>query len=219
MDVEARGGGDAGSQTPGRSVTPIGCTFFAFLQEISLIHTTTTTSCLSSRVPFLLCHLSMEAGGQPSGAAQRRRQRRLRSWLTHERQSVAMALAEYTHHASRGQTRGPEPGREWSTRSTKAYGHRSLHSRGSGRVSRRSLSRGVGQSRSVTWLPRRPPLAVQLLTSAAGDAVDHPPVPPHARHQDEEGLGGGGEAGEGAGVGRTAPRQGPCRRASLCRRA
>ena len=39
------------------------------------------------------------------GAARRRRQRRLRSWLKHERQSVAMALAEYTHHASRGQTR------------------------------------------------------------------------------------------------------------------
>ena len=62
-------------------------------------------SCLSSRVPFLLCHLSMEASGQPSRAAQRRRQRRLRSWLKHERQSIAMALAEYTHHASRGQTR------------------------------------------------------------------------------------------------------------------
>ena len=47
------------------------------------------------------------AGGEVDGegAARRRRQRRLRSWLKHERQSVAMALAEYTHHASRGQTR------------------------------------------------------------------------------------------------------------------
>ena len=49
----------------------------------------------------------MMAGGDVDGegAARRRRQRRLRSWLKHERQSVAMALAEYTHHASRGQTR------------------------------------------------------------------------------------------------------------------
>ena len=49
----------------------------------------------------------MVAGGDVDGegAARRRRQRRLRSWLKNERQSVAMALAEYTHHASRGQRR------------------------------------------------------------------------------------------------------------------
>ena len=47
------------------------------------------------------------AGGEVDGegAARRRRQRRLRSWLKHERQSVAMALVEYTHHPLRGQTR------------------------------------------------------------------------------------------------------------------
>ena len=33
-----------------------------------------------------------------SGAA-RRRQRRLRQWLRHERLSVAMAFAEYNHHS------------------------------------------------------------------------------------------------------------------------
>ena len=33
----------------------------------------------------------------------RRRQRRLRSWLRHERMTVAMALAESAHHTSRGQ--------------------------------------------------------------------------------------------------------------------
>ena len=32
----------------------------------------------------------MDAGGQPSGAAQRRRQRRLRSWWRHEQQSIAL---------------------------------------------------------------------------------------------------------------------------------
>ena len=47
------------------------------------------------------------ASVQPSAAcdsaAMRRRQRRLRSWLRHERMTVAMALAESTHHSSRGQ--------------------------------------------------------------------------------------------------------------------
>ena len=44
-----------------------------------------------------------EAGGG-TGSARRRRERRLRSMLRHERMSVAMALAEYTHHsAPRGQ--------------------------------------------------------------------------------------------------------------------
>ena len=39
-----------------------------------------------------------------SSAAKRRRERRLRSWLRHERMTVTMALAESTHHSSRGQT-------------------------------------------------------------------------------------------------------------------
>ena len=37
------------------------------------------------------------------GAAKRRRERRLRSMLRHERMTVAMALAEFSHHSSRGQ--------------------------------------------------------------------------------------------------------------------
>ena len=37
------------------------------------------------------------------GAARCRRERRLRSWLKHEPQSVAMALSEFKHHSSRGQ--------------------------------------------------------------------------------------------------------------------
>ena len=42
--------------------------------------------------------------GQPSKSdAQRRRERRLRSLLRHECMTVAMALAESTHHSSRGQ--------------------------------------------------------------------------------------------------------------------
>ena len=41
-------------------------------------------------------------GGVDSAAA-RRRQRRLRQFLRHERLSVAVALAESQHHTSRGQ--------------------------------------------------------------------------------------------------------------------
>ena len=54
---------------------------------------------------FLLCHLlRMGPIGQPSkSAAQRRRERRLRSLLRHEWMIVAMVLAESTHHSSRGQ--------------------------------------------------------------------------------------------------------------------
>ena len=37
-----------------------------------------------------------------ASAAKRRRERRLRAMLRHERKSVAMALAEFTHHSSRG---------------------------------------------------------------------------------------------------------------------
>ena len=46
-----------------------------------------------------------DPGGRPqsSGVARRRRERRLRSMLRHERMTVAMALAEFSHHSSRGQ--------------------------------------------------------------------------------------------------------------------
>ena len=49
--------------------------------------------------------MSTTAGvGIATGAAKRCRERRLRSWLRHERMTVAMALAEVTHHtAPRGQ--------------------------------------------------------------------------------------------------------------------
>ena len=58
--------------------------------------------------PVFICLqrlIRMMAGGDldGEGAARRRRERHLRSWLRHERQSVAMALAEFKHHSSRGQ--------------------------------------------------------------------------------------------------------------------
>ena len=43
-----------------------------------------------------------DAGGG-TGSALRRRERRLRSFLRHERIAVAMALSEFKHHSSRGQ--------------------------------------------------------------------------------------------------------------------
>ena len=47
-----------------------------------------------------------------AGPARRRRERRLRSWLKHERMTVAMALAEASHHtAPRGQRTARA--REW----------------------------------------------------------------------------------------------------------
>ena len=46
----------------------------------------------------------MDLSWQPvTGAAQRRRGRRLRAAWRHEQQSIAQALATFTHHSSRGQ--------------------------------------------------------------------------------------------------------------------
>ena len=62
------------------------------------------------------------ASGQPSAAcdsaAMRRRQRRLRSWLRHERMTVAMALAEKLHHSAQRpeMARAGEWGRERTLR-------------------------------------------------------------------------------------------------------
>ena len=47
----------------------------------------------------------MDGVGNATGAAMRRRQRRLRSWLRHEWMTVAMTLAEFTHHTA---PRGPK---------------------------------------------------------------------------------------------------------------
>ena len=48
---------------------------------------------------------TIDGVGNATGAAMRRRQRRLRSWLRHERMTVAMTLAEFTHHTA---LRGPK---------------------------------------------------------------------------------------------------------------
>ena len=56
------------------------------------------------QVTFYCTFMWSHANGEHDGTAMRRRQRRLRQWLQHERLSVAMALAEFSHHAApRGQ--------------------------------------------------------------------------------------------------------------------
>ena len=67
---------------------------------------TTTTQASIPSVPALcvFAPAMMDLCGQhSSGAAQRRKQRRLRSWWRHEHQSIAAALATSLHHSSRGQ--------------------------------------------------------------------------------------------------------------------
>ena len=49
---------------------------------------------------FLCRDFMADSSGQPTGAARRRRQRRLRSILRHEQQTVRMALAAALHHSA-----------------------------------------------------------------------------------------------------------------------
>ena len=66
---------------------------------------TATTQAYDSSVPiFLWCLFKSNPSGRlmadrASGAAWRRRQRRLRSWWRHEQQTVAAVLAMVTHHS------------------------------------------------------------------------------------------------------------------------
>ena len=82
-------------------------------------HTTTTTRLrqVCANFVFLCCTMMADPSGRPpaGGVAQRRRERRLRSWFQQEQQTVRMALATYSHHsAPRRQTkaRAGEEGHE-----------------------------------------------------------------------------------------------------------
>ena len=62
--------------------------------------TTTTGVYLKCALSFCVCTCSMDPSAQPvTGAAQRRKPRRLRSWWRHEQQSIAAVLAAVTHHS------------------------------------------------------------------------------------------------------------------------
>ena len=67
-------------------------------------HTKAQTGCSVCVGDFSCAFMmSTNVGFDTATAAARRRQRRLRSWLRHERMTVAMTLAEKLHHTSRGQ--------------------------------------------------------------------------------------------------------------------
>ena len=146
--------------------------------------------------PCLLWRLAMSMAGLAGGAARRRRERQLRSFLRHEELSVKMAPTRALHHSVQ-RVEAPSE-REWSTRRTSAYGHRSLHSRGSALVSRRSQRR---RWRAVTVSHVAAPgplLSTPLLADTAADTVDARTVK-YLLHAQEEGGGGGGGEEEGEG--------------------
>ena len=112
-------------------------------------------------------------GEHAAGAAMRRRQRRLRSWLRHERMTVAMTLAEMTHHAA---PRGPNMARageevEHATHSgpraqkTPPPGERpGILAEPGPQRSDRTVRRSAGNSLPTPGLP--------VLAGASGEAVD-----------------------------------------------
>ena len=88
--------------------------------ETSTLHhvrtTTTTTTTVSNCGATLAVGLMADGEGT---SAMRRRQRRLRSWLRHERQTVAMELAAALHHS-----RDVGPGTHAGLRAQKAASSR-----------------------------------------------------------------------------------------------
>ena len=122
----------------------------------------------------------MESHGEHDGSARRRRMRRLRQWQRHERMTVAMALAEATHHAApRRQTPVSAIREEVEHATHSGPRARRLHLQGSGRASlrspgrrgataacgalRRSLRRSAGESLRT--------LALSSLAGSAGEEI------------------------------------------------
>ena len=54
-------------------------------------------------ISFVFAPVTMDLSGQPMSAAQWRKQRRLHLWWRHEQQSIAAALATFTHHSAQRQ--------------------------------------------------------------------------------------------------------------------
>ena len=136
-----------------------------------------------------------------AGAAMRRRQRRLRQWHRHERMTVAMALAEATHHAA---PRGPKTARA---------GEGVEHEQHDGLRALKPPLPGVRPGSLCDPGPQRSDRTVRH--SAGGHSSPggagaarprrrrrhHPPFPPRAELVAEEEARGGGEGEE---VARTA---------------
>ena len=66
----------------------------------------------STRAPLTAPTEDAMGHGEHAGAARRRRERRLRATLRHERMTVAMVLSEKKHHTSRGQNKDRTTGEE-----------------------------------------------------------------------------------------------------------
>ena len=120
-------------------------------------------------------------GERGSGAALRRRERRLRAWQRHVRTAVQLALAEKLHHSAnkvephdalRGQNK--RAGREEVENVTRdgLRAHRSLHLRGCGPAV--SLTRGRRGAIAPCDAPQGqdPLLVVASLADASADGVD-----------------------------------------------
>ena len=116
----------------------------------------------------------MSLHGELTGAAARRRKRRLRSWLRHERQTVAMVLAEACHHSSG--TFPPtlkERRRAGQDAFDVLWGQRTARTVGARPAPSDEVVEPQGVAVTVGYVAAPVPLlAVPLLAGAAGEAVD-----------------------------------------------
>ena len=104
----------------------------------------------------------MAGVGIATGSAMRRRQRRLRQWHRHERMTVALALAEVTHHAA---PRGPKTARAQEEVERETYNvprHLKTPPLGTRPAPLAEVGRRKGQSRTGTWLPGAPRFLTDL---------------------------------------------------------
>ena len=89
------------------------------------VHTTTTTKVQTGCTHFwvIFSRTLAVARSERAGAAARRRERRFRSWLRHERMTVAMALAEQHHHSVNRVERDEAPRRQTTRASVEEEVH------------------------------------------------------------------------------------------------
>ena len=134
------------------------------------------------------------SSGQPvaaraGGGAQRRRARRLRSFLRHERMTVRMALAEALHHSCGVEPSGPNEG----PRGLKTASAAGMRPEALEEVSALQGAVTVGYVSAPG-----PLLSTPLLADTAAEAVDaRAEVPPPEDFGPEEGGGGGTEEESG----------------------
>ena len=96
----------------------------------------------------MLWRLAMSMAGLAGGAAKRRRERQLRSFLRHEELSVKMALARALHHSTQ---RVEVPREGWRARSTTRHGDRASTPRGRGQPAWRSREGKWCRSSGTLW--------------------------------------------------------------------